>query len=221
VATRSGRRAEGPSAVAALTSAALESDAIMSDPLDPETLARILNLATSAPSPFNLQPWRFLVVRDAANRRRLQGCARNQPRVGQAPVVVVVLGCHEPDRTHLDAMLARQLELGACTPERAAEIRGRALATLGLVTDRSLWALRSAMLAASTLMRAAESLGIASALVDDFDPDAVRINFGVPDDHTVCCLITLGHAADAGPFPGRFELDEVCYAEHFGQPWTG
>ncbi|APW60149.1 nitroreductase family protein [Paludisphaera borealis] len=193
----------------------------MSDPLDPEILTRILRLATLSPSPFNLQPWRFLVVRDAANRRRLQACAWNHPQVGQAPVVVIVLGFHQPDRTHLDAVLARQLELGACTPARAAEIRGRALATLGRVADRSLWALRSAMLAASALMCAAESLGVASALIDNFDHEAARTNFGVPDDHTVCCLIALGHAAGAEPFPGRFGLDEVCYAEHFGQPWTG
>ena len=44
--------------------------------------------------------------------------------------------------------------------------------------------------------------------------------FGVPDDHTVCCLIALGHAAAAKPFSGRFGLDVVCYEEHFGQPWT-
>jgi len=189
--------------------------------VDPDLLAQILQLATLTPSPYNLQPWRFVVVRDAANRRKLQACAWNQPKVGQAPVVVIVLGFHEPDRSHLDAMLARRLELGACTPERAAEIRGRAVASLGRVTDRALWTTRSTMLAASRLMLAAESLGVASALVDEFDADAVRATFGVPDDHAVCCLIALGHAAEDDPFPGRFGLDEVCYSEHFGQPWTG
>ena len=44
--------------------------------------------------------------------------------------------------------------------------------------------------------------------------------FGVPDDHTVCCLIALGFAAEEKPFPGRFGLDDVCCLEHFGQPWT-
>jgi nitroreductase len=190
-------------------------------PIDPDLLARILRLATMAPSSYNLQPWRFLVVRDAANRRKLQACAWNQPKVGQAPVMVVVLAYHTPDQTHLEAMLARQLELGACSPERAAEIRGRAAAALGRVTDRALWATRSTMLAASTLMLAAESLGVASSPMEGFDPVAVRTTFGIPDDHTVCCLIALGYAADDKPFPGRFELDEVCFSEHFGGPWMG
>jgi nitroreductase len=191
-----------------------------SRPLDPSLLERILELATLAPSSSNLQPWRFLVVRDAANRRRLQACARNQPKVGQAPVVVVVLGYHHPDRTHLDPMLAMQVESGVCTPERAAEIRGRAASGLRDVADRGLWATRSTMLAAATLMLAAESLGVASAPMEGFDAEAVRREFGVPDDHSVCCLVALGYAVGSGPSPGRFGLDEVCYAEHFGRPWT-
>ncbi|MDG3003759.1 nitroreductase family protein [Paludisphaera mucosa] len=189
-------------------------------PVEPALLERILGLATLAPSSLNLQPWRFLVVRDAANRRRLQACARNQPKVGQAPVVVVVLGYHHPERTHLEAMLAMQVDAGACTPERAAEIRGRAASSLRDVADRALWATRSTMLAAATLMLAAESLGVASAPMEGFDAEAVRREFGVPDDHSVCCLVALGYAASEKPFPGRFGIEEVCYAEHFGRPWT-
>ncbi len=74
------------------------------------------------------------------------------------------------------------------------------------------------MLAAATLMLAAESLGVASAPMEGFEADKVKAAFGVPDDHTVCCLIALGFAAAAKPFPGRFGLEDVCYDEHFGQP---
>jgi nitroreductase len=85
---------------------------------------------------------------------------------------------------------------------------------------RPLWATRSAMLAAATLMIAAESLGLASAPMEGFDAAKVKDAFGVPDDHTVCCLVALGHAAESKPFPGRFGLSDVCFEEHFGQPWT-
>lgn len=189
-------------------------------PLDEGLLKRALRLATLAPSSYNLQPWRFLVVRSLANRQRLRAAAYNQPKITEAPVVVIVLGYHHPHRSHLDPMLETMTALGATTPEGAAEFRGRASAGIEKVADRPLWATRSTMLAAATLMIAAESLGIASAPMEGFDPDKVREAFGVPDDHTICCLIALGHAATAKPFPGRFGLDEVCYEEHFGQPWT-
>lgn len=193
-----------------------------SRPLDECLLKRTLALATFAPSSHNLQPWRFLVVRDAADRQRLRAAAFNQPKVGEAPVVVVLLGYQTPDRSHLAPMLERMQALGAVTPEGAAELAGRAVASVGRMTveDRAHWATRSTMLAAATLMLAAESLGVASALVDEFDPEKVRAALGVPDDHTVCCLVALGHPAEKRPFPGRFGLADVCYEEHFGQPWT-
>ena len=190
-------------------------------PLPDPLLARILRLATFAPSGYNLQPWRFLVVRREANRRRLRASASNQPAVTEAPVVVVVLGYLTPERSHLGPMVDEMLARGAATPESAAELRARAAQTMERVPDRSLWATRSTMLAAATLMIAAESLGVASAPMEGFDALKVKEAFGVPDDHTVCCLIALGHAAEAKPFPGRLGLAEVCFEEHFGQPWTG
>jgi nitroreductase len=188
-------------------------------PLPDAVLKQALHLATLAPSSFNLQPWRFLVVRSAANRQRLRACAHNQPKVTEAPVVVVVLGYHTPHRSHLGPMIDRMRALGVVTPEAAAELRARAGHAMERVPDRSLWATRSAMLAAATLMIAAESLGVASAPMEGFDAAKVKEAFGVPEDHTVCCLIALGYAAEAKPFPGRFGLADVCFDEHFGGPW--
>ncbi|MBV8318137.1 MAG: nitroreductase family protein [Planctomycetaceae bacterium] len=191
-------------------------------PVPDDILKRILHLATLAPSGFNLQPWRFLVVRSGRNRQKLRGCAFNQPKVAEAPAVVIVLGYHHPHRSHLDAMVDRAQALGAVTPEAAAALRASAFRTMERRPDPATWALRSAMLAAATLMIAAESLGVASAPLEGFDHARVKVAFGVPDDHVVCCLIALGFAADdeGKPFPGRFGLEDVCYLEHFGQPWT-
>lgn len=193
-----------------------------SRPLDDGLLKRILNLATHAPSSYNLQPWRFLVVRSAANRQKLRAAAFNQPKVTEAPVMVIVLGYHTPERSHLGPMVDRMRVRGAISEEGAAELRGRIAGSLGPkpAAERPLWATRSTMLAAATLMIAAESLGVASAPMEGFDPAKVKEAFGIPEDHTVCCLIALGHAAEVKPFPGRFGLNDVCYEEHFGQPWT-
>jgi len=191
-----------------------------SKPLSDELLKRILHLATHAPSGYNLQPWRFLVVRTEANRKKLKACAYNQPKIGEAPVVVIVLGYHFPERSNLDAIVSVSQNLGAMTPEFAAENRARAKAAMGNVTDRPLWTTRSTMLAAATMMLAAESLGVASAPMEGFDAQKVKEAFGVPHDHTVCALVALGYAAKSQPFPGRLGLSDVCYEEHFGQPWS-
>lgn len=186
--------------------------------MDDAHLKSILIAATFAPSTHNLQPWRFLVVRDERNRRRLRAVALNRPEISEAPAVVVVLAHHFPDRSHLEPMLEQAAALGSLSPEKIAEIRGRA-AAFGRRLDRQAWAERTAMLAASRLMLAAESSGVAATLIDEFNAPALRAEFGVPDDHSICCLIALGHEPRPDPTPGRFGLDEVCFAEHFGQPF--
>ena len=57
-------------------------------PVGEEKLKRILEAARLAPSASNRQEWRFVVVRDADNRRRLAQAARNQVFVGEAPIVI-------------------------------------------------------------------------------------------------------------------------------------
>lgn len=191
-----------------------------SRPLPADLLVRILGLASHAPSSYNLQPWRFLVVRSERNRQRLRACAFNQPKVSEAPVVVIVLGYVRGFETDVGPMLDRRVALGGMRPEAAAEVRGRVSASLGKHPDLASWALRSSMLAAGTMMIAAQGLGVDSAPMEGFDASKIKAEFGVPDDHVVCCLVALGYALERDPSPGRFDLAHLCYEEHFGQPWT-
>ena len=190
-------------------------------PVDPEILAEILRAAALAPSAFNLQPSRFLVVRSPRNRARLMACAFGQPKVGEAPVVVIVLGYLSPHIADLDDIIGDMKARGLLDDDGAAAYRGRVAGSMAKRADPTLWATRSAMLAAGTLMIAAESLGVNSAPMEGFDAEEVRSAFGVPDDHAICCLVALGHAAEVKPFPGRLPLERICFEEYFGQPWTG
>ena len=191
-------------------------------PLPDDLLKSILHLATFAPSGYNLQPWRFLVVRSQANRERLAAASYGQPKIGEAPVVVIVLGYHNPQKTHLNAMVQTQVELGAITPDIGKGMTVMAARAVDNTPNIEVWTTRSTMLAASTLMIAAESLGVDSAPMEGFELEKVKAAFGIPDDHSVCCLVALGFAKPGTEkkFPGRFGLDEVCYLEHFGGPWT-
>ena len=64
----------------------------MDRPIEEEKLCAVLEAGRLAPSARNLQDWRFVVVRDAATRKRLAEAARNQEFVGQAPVVIAACG---------------------------------------------------------------------------------------------------------------------------------
>ena len=64
--------------------------------VEDDRLRRVLDAGRIAPSARNLQPWRFVVVRDGQRRRKLAELA-DQEFVGEAPVVIAVVGV-SPDR---------------------------------------------------------------------------------------------------------------------------
>src|SRR5438067_12951461 len=75
-------------------------------PVPDEDLRKILQAGLAAPSGYNLQPWRFVVVRDAEQRKRLRAAAMNQHKAAEARVVTVA--CGDSDVWHgsgADAML--------------------------------------------------------------------------------------------------------------------
>lgn len=62
------------------------------DPIPEEALMRILDAARIAPSGSNRQPWRFIIVKDEALKRRLAAACHNQTFIAEAPVVIVACG---------------------------------------------------------------------------------------------------------------------------------
>lgn len=62
------------------------------DPIPEEVLQRILESTRLAPSGNNLQPWKFVVVRDPERRRRLAEAASHQMFIAEAPVAIAAVG---------------------------------------------------------------------------------------------------------------------------------
>lgn len=63
-----------------------------------EVLLKVLEAARLAPSANNRQPWKFVVVREAAKRKALAKAAKEQQFVAEAPVVIAAVAL-EPERT--------------------------------------------------------------------------------------------------------------------------
>ena len=61
-------------------------------PVPEEKLNFVLDAARMAPSGANRQPWKFVVVRDAAKRKELSAAAGGQGHVAGAPVVIAAVG---------------------------------------------------------------------------------------------------------------------------------
>src|SRR5437016_7486438 len=77
-----------------------------SAPLPDSDLKQIVDAGLHAPSGYNLQPWRFVVVREAAHRKALRAAAFNQPKVESASAVIVACADLKAwQRSDLETML--------------------------------------------------------------------------------------------------------------------
>ncbi|UCC41665.1 MAG: nitroreductase family protein [Candidatus Aminicenantes bacterium] len=62
------------------------------DPIPEDVLQRVLEAARLAPSGKNLQPWKFVIVRDKELKNRLVHASAGQFFIAEAPIIVVACG---------------------------------------------------------------------------------------------------------------------------------
>ena len=189
------------------------------DELPENILRAILQLGAQAPSGYNLQPWRFIVVRDEANRKRLQQVAYNQPKVAEAPVVIICLGMREEWKERADEVFQEGATRGLGNPDAWQQARDGAVQFVSSFSP-PVWLNRHTMIAVTTMMLAAEAYGYDTAPMEGFDAAGVKREFGIPDEAEVVALLAIGRAAEPDKaYPGRFELERLVYTERYGEAW--
>lgn len=187
------------------------------DAVPEKVLRDVLELAMMAPSGYNLQPWRFVVVRDPEVKRRLRQAAMGQPKVEEAPVVVACCGDPEAWKNgDMDEMIRMAKDRGMLAGGAEAALRKNAAAYLnGYPPD--LWVFRQVMIAFTHLMLAAESYGLDTGPMEGFWEDKVREVLGIPGHVRVVALMALGYRrSDDKPYGGRFDLSRTVHWERYG-----
>ncbi|BAO91230.1 nitroreductase family protein [Caballeronia cordobensis] len=163
--------------------------------LDDRQIEELISLATTAPSAFNLQNWKFIAVRSAEGKAKLLPIAYGQQKVVDAAVTFIVCGTLEPHLTLPSAL----------RPSLDAEIVDQAIYDGWIAAARNMYgtnpvmqrdeAVRSASLAAMTLMIVAEERGLASGPMIGFDPAGVSAAFDLKATDVPVMLVTVGYAA--------------------------
>jgi nitroreductase len=163
--------------------------------LTDDEIAELVRLASKAPSAFNLQNWKFVAVRSDSAKGRLLPLAYEQQKVVDAAVTFIVCGTLDPHRT-LPGALRPSLDAGLLDQPTYDRWVGAANSMYGSnPTFQRDEAIRSASLAAMTLMFAAQAKGLASGPMIGFDPQGVAREFGLLDTDVPAMLVTVGYAA--------------------------
>jgi nitroreductase len=164
-----------------------------------------------SPTSFNIQNWRFVVVKDKEIKEKLKAASWGQSQVSDASIVVLLCGdlnawAKEPERYWKD------------TP---AEVQNQIVPMIGkfyqdnpqLQRDE---AMRSCGMAGQTIMLAAKAMGYDTCPMIGFNLQQVAEIINLPENHVICFMIVVGKALEpARSRAGQLDLNEVMVIDTF------
>ncbi len=185
-----------------------------------EDLMKILEAGLSAPSGYNMQPWRFIVVQTPEQRRRLRGASYNQAKVEEASAVIVACGDADGWRRDLDMMLQHGLA-GGMPESYAAQAKSSVPKYMSSFSGEEMkgWLNKQVMLAFTHMMLMSEVLGYDTAPMEGFEQEKVHDVLRLPMSFWVVALLAIGRGKGADKFDGgRFDMSHTVFGEEFGKP---
>lgn len=155
-----------------------------------------------SPSSFGLQPYRFLLVKDAAIRKQLQPHSWNQTQVVDASHYVVMAARTGITENEIDAFLNRIVEVRKIPRESLDGYRGMMYGSLlspGAEARIPHWAALQAYIALGNLMTSAALLGVDTCAIEGFAPAEYDAILGLKEQgyaSVVCCALGYRSAED-------------------------
>lgn len=189
-------------------------------PLPEEDLKTILEAGLCAPSGYNMQPWRFIVVQDPEHKRRLRAASYNQAKVEEASTVIVACGDADGWRRDLDLMLQMGRD-GGMPESYAAQAKHSVPSFMASfsIDEMKCWLNKQVMLAVTSMMWMAEVIGYDTAPMEGFEQEKVHEALKLPLSYHVVALLAVGTLKGPDKFHGgRFDLRHTVFGEEYGRP---
>lgn len=173
---------------------------------------KLLELAIQSPTSFNIQHWRFVILRDPALRKRVrEELGNDQAQITDASLLVLFTAdvqawSKSPERYWADA------------PKEVADLLVNWIAPFHEGRD---WlqrdeAQRSIGMAMQTLMLAATAMGYQSCPMIGFDIEGLGKLVNLPDGYVMGPLVAIGKGTkEPWPKPGQLGLDELVVEDRF------
>ena len=186
-------------------------------PVPEEVIRQILEAARLAPSGTNRQPWRFIVVTDAAERAKLRQMCWDQAFIEEAPVVFVCcadLTAYSRDVTKkryqqfVDYGIAATLSGGLTRPEFWG-------VQFEQEEKKGMWAflpqiMSNTFIAVEHMVLMATALGLGSCWVAAIsDMDEMRNYFGLSPTTVVVAVLPVGYPKVVPPPRPRLSMSEI------------
>lgn len=153
---------------------------------------KLFEAAIQAPTSFNIQHWRFVVVRDKALRAEMRKLGNDQAQITDSSLLVIMTADTK----------AWQKEPARYWTQAPKEVADLLVGWMGPFHDGRDWlqrdeAQRSIGMATQTLMLAAKGIGLDSCPMIGFDIEAVAKLINLPADHVMGPMVAIGKGTKA------------------------
>lgn len=174
-------------------------------PIPESDLREIIRLSGLAPSPWNVQPWRVVAVREHDLKQQLMAAAFGQPQVGAAQAVLVVYNDMSDALAHIDEVIHPGFG------DRASGVKDQITGHFGAKTPEDVvaWGHAITYTFLGYLLLVAQSMGYSSSAMLGFDPAKVKDLLGLSGDATIPALVALGVADEEGFTHHRQPVDRI------------
>lgn len=175
-----------------------------------EKLQHLLEQAISAPSSSNMQPWRFLVIKDQQVKKELRAIANNQEQVETSSAIIAVLGdlsMYENAEQIYDA----NYEQGFMTREVADFMIQNSRTLYSSLPEAVLKNIIhfDAGLVSMQIMLLAKDMGYDTVPMGGFDKVKFAEKFNLPQHEIPILLIAIGEASAPAYGSSRLPLAQI------------
>ncbi len=176
------------------------------EPVPREDLDRIFEIVRLAPSAYNVQPWRFVVVTEPELKAKLGVAAYGQKQVTGAPAVIVLY-------TDMKDVLEKMEDV--MHPGMPADARAAGAASFRASwaeksdAEREQWGAGQGYIALGYLLLAASAPGYATSPMLGFGAAKVKENLGLPAHAAIPALVAIGQGAEEGFTHHRHPVERI------------
>lgn len=177
-----------------------------------EELTELLEIATSAPSSSNLQPWRFLIIDQDDLKQKLLPIANNQQQVVEASAIIAVLSDLR-SYEQAETIYGKAVEAGYMSKETKAGFVERLHKIYGSLGPERLHNINlvDAGLVSMQLMLAAKAKGYDTVPMGGYNSEAFTEAFGLPETLRPVILIAIGKAAKPAHPTARLTVGDITH----------
>ena len=180
--------------------------------VEEEKLDKIFDLTTNAPTAFNLQPYRFVVLDSGEAKEKAVDAAINANKwIQYADKIVVLIAFEDVDR-NAHKVHEKKIENGDMDEEKAEKLM-RMYADYKSRDEEFLtgWLTRNTMIPATFFMLACKTQGIGTCPVRGFKQEKMAENLDLQENERPMLILPIGYPKEQEESEWRRDGEEIFY----------